>query len=63
MLIEESRIFQVVTFRTLHLHLGELDQRRLLLDVIVIADEADAQLRESVSSLTARMPSPQQPRR
>ena len=61
MLIEESRVFQVVTFRTLHLHLGELDQRRLLLDVIVIADEADAQLREAVRSLTARMPSPQQP--
>jgi len=59
MLIEESRIFQVVTFRTLHLHLGELDQRRLLLDVIVIADEADAQLREAVRSLTAMMPSPQ----
>jgi hypothetical protein len=61
MLIEESRIFQVVTFRTLHLHLGELDQKRLLLDVIVIADEADAQLREAVRSLTARMPSPEQP--
>ena len=27
MLIEESRIFQVVTFRTLHLHHSELDQR------------------------------------
>ena len=63
MLIEESRIFQVVTFRTLHLHLGELDQRRLLLDVIVIADEADAQLREAVRSLTTRMPSPKKSRR
>ena len=63
MLIEESRIFQVVTFRTLHLHLGELDQRRLLLDVIVIADEADAQLRDAVRSLTTGMPSPQKPRR
>jgi len=63
MLIEESRIFQVVTFRTLHLHFGELDQRRLLLDVIVIADEADAQLRDAVRSLTTGMPSPQKPRR
>ena len=63
MLIEESRIFQIVTFRTLHLHLGELDQRRLLLDVIVIADEADAQLREAVRSLTTRMPSPKKSRR
>jgi len=52
MLVEESRIFEVVTFRTLHLHLGELDHSRLLQDVIVIADEADAQLREAVRSLT-----------
>jgi len=59
MRVEESRIFQVGRFRTLHLHLGERDQRRLLLDVIVIADEADTQLREAVRSFIARMPSPQ----
>jgi hypothetical protein len=59
MLIEESRIFKVVTFETLHLHLGELDQRRLLQDAMVIADEVDAQLMEAVRSLTATMPSPQ----
>ena len=60
MLVEESRIFQVVTFRTLHLHLSELDHRRLLLDVMVIADEADAQLREAVRSLTTKgTPTPQ----
>jgi hypothetical protein len=52
MLIEESRIFQIVTFGMLHLHRSELDQRRLLLDVVVIADEADAQLMEAVRSLT-----------
>jgi hypothetical protein len=52
MLIEESRIFQIVTFGMLHLHRSELDQRRLLLDVGVIADEADAQLMEAVRSLT-----------
>jgi hypothetical protein len=52
MLVEASRIFEVVTFRTLHLHCGELDQRRLLLDVMVIADEADAQLMQAVGSLT-----------
>lgn len=50
--VEESRIFEVVTFRTLHLHCGELDQRRLLLGVMVIADEADAQLMQAVGSLT-----------
>jgi len=53
MLVEESRIFQVVTFGMLHLHLSELDHRRLLLDVGVIADEADAQLSQAVRSLTA----------
>jgi hypothetical protein len=36
MLIEESRIFQIVTFGTLHLHRSELDQRGLLRDVVVI---------------------------
>jgi len=60
MLIEESRIFEVVTFRTLHLHLSELDQKRLLSDVMVIADEADAQLMGAVCGLTAKgMPTPQ----
>jgi hypothetical protein len=60
MLVEESRIFQVVTFGMLHLHLSELDHRRLLLDVVVIADEADAQLMGAVRGLTAKgMPTPQ----
>jgi hypothetical protein len=60
MLIAESRIFQVVTLRTLHLYHSELDPRRLLLDVMVIADEADAQLMGAVCSLTAEgTPTPQ----
>jgi hypothetical protein len=48
MLVEESRLFQVVTFHTLHLHQGELDQDQLLLDVMVIADEVDLQLMQAV---------------
>jgi hypothetical protein len=48
MLVEESRVFQVVTFQTLHLHQGELDQSQLLLDVMVIADEVDLQLMQAV---------------
>jgi hypothetical protein len=48
MLVEESRVFQVVTFQTLHLHRGELDQAQLLLDVMVIADEVDLQLMQAV---------------
>jgi hypothetical protein len=51
MLVEESRLFEVVTFQTLHLYRDELAQNRLLLDVAVIADEADAQLTETVRSL------------
>jgi hypothetical protein len=51
MLIEESRVFQVVTFGTLHLHQSELDPNQILLGVMVIADEVDAQLMETVRSL------------
>jgi hypothetical protein len=56
MLIEESRVFQVATFGTLHLHQSELDQRLVLLDVMVIADEVDAQLMETVRSLMEAKP-------
>jgi hypothetical protein len=48
MLIDESRVFQVATFGALHLHQGELDQKQVLSDVMVIADEVDAQLMEAV---------------
>src|SRR6202011_4152913 len=51
MLIEESRVFQVATFGTLHRHQSELDRNQLLLDIMVIADEVDAQLKETVQSL------------
>ena len=50
MLVEESRIFQVTTFGTLHLYQNELDQNQVLSDVVIIADEADRQLGESVDS-------------
>ena len=56
MLIEESRVFQVATFRTLHLHQSELDPNSLLLSVMVIADEVDAQLVETVRSLMGAKP-------
>jgi hypothetical protein len=51
MLVEESRLFQVVTFETLHRHQGELDKDQLLLDVVVIADEVDLQLMQAVTQL------------
>jgi hypothetical protein len=53
MLVEESRIFQVSTFGTLHVHQGKLDQDQMLLDVITIADEADRQLMQSVNGFMA----------
>ena len=52
MLVEESRIFEVSTFSTLHLHWRELDQDQLLLDIVIIADEADRQLTEAVRGFT-----------
>jgi hypothetical protein len=48
MLVEESRLFEVATFGTLHLHQGELNQSQVLSDVMVIADEVDAQLTETM---------------
>jgi hypothetical protein len=53
MLIEELRVFQVTTFGALHLHQSQLDQKQVLSDVIVIADEVDAQLMEAMRGLTA----------
>jgi hypothetical protein len=47
-LIEEPRVFEVATFGALQLHQSELDQNQVLLDVMVIADEVDAQLMETV---------------
>jgi hypothetical protein len=48
MLVEESRLLQVVTFQPLHRHRGELDQNQILLDVVTIADEVDLQLMQVV---------------
>jgi hypothetical protein len=53
MLVEESRILEVTTFGTLQRHQGELDRRQLLLDVGLIADEADRQLEETVVGFMA----------
>jgi hypothetical protein len=48
MLVEESRILEVTTFSTLHRRRGDLDRRKVLPDVVIIADEADRQLGETV---------------
>jgi hypothetical protein len=52
MLIHESRILQVTIFGTLHKHLTALDFSALLPDVMIIADEVDAQLTQTMDSYT-----------
>jgi len=56
MLVEESRVFQVATFGALRLHQDELDQSELLSDIMVIADEVDAQLEETVRGFSMAEP-------
>jgi hypothetical protein len=51
MVVEESRVFEVTVFHTLHLHQSELDKENVLLAIAAIADEADAQLTETVCNL------------
>jgi hypothetical protein len=50
MLIHESRILQVTIFGTLHTHLTALDFNLLLPDVMIIADEVDSQLTQTMES-------------
>jgi hypothetical protein len=52
MLIHESRILQVTIFGTLHKNLSTLDFNLLLPDVMIIADEVDAQLTQTMESFT-----------
>ena len=49
MRVEESRLIQVGTFQTVKRHQGELDQNHLLLDVMLIADEAELRLMQAVN--------------
>jgi hypothetical protein len=48
MLIEESRLLQVCIFTTLHKNVKHLDYSLLLPDIVTIADEVDAQLRQQM---------------
>jgi hypothetical protein len=50
MLIHESRILQVTIFGTLHVNLSTLDFDLLLPDVMIIADEVDAQLTQTMDA-------------
>jgi hypothetical protein len=56
MLIHESRIFQVTIVGTLNKNLTVLDVNLLLPDVMIIADEVDAQLTQTMASFTDGAP-------
>jgi hypothetical protein len=56
MLIHESRILQVAIFGTLHKSLSTLDFNLLLPDVMIIADEVDAQLTQTMDAFTKARP-------
>jgi len=51
MLVEESRLLQVSIFDTLRLNQMHLDPNLLIPDVVVIADECDSQLKQTVETL------------
>jgi hypothetical protein len=48
MVVEESRLLQVSIFTTLHKNTNHLDHSKLLPDVVTIADEVDAQLKQQM---------------
>jgi len=50
MLVEESRLLQVSIFDTLRLNQKELDASLMMADVMIIADECDAQLKHTVET-------------
>jgi hypothetical protein len=48
MVVEESRLLQVSLFTTLHKHTNRIEYSKLLPDVVTIADEVDAQLKQQM---------------
>jgi len=48
MVVEESRLLQVTIFTTLHGNTKHLEFSKLLPDIVTIADEVDAQLKEQM---------------
>jgi hypothetical protein len=48
MVVEESRLLQVCLFTTLHKNTHRIEYSKLLLDVVTIADEVDAQLKQQM---------------
>jgi hypothetical protein len=50
MLVHESRILQVSIFETIKRELASVDFASLMPDIMLIADEVDSQLTQSVAS-------------
>jgi CheY-like chemotaxis protein len=50
MIVEESRILQVSIFNTLQNNLSRVDFSKVLLEVMIIADEVDSQLKQAILS-------------
>jgi hypothetical protein len=50
MIVEESRILQVSIFNTLQSNLPRVDFSKVLLEVMIIADEVDSQLKQAILS-------------
>ena len=50
MMVQESRILQVCLFETIQRNLGTVDFSLVLSDIMLIADEVDSQLTQSVES-------------
>src|SRR6202162_1849546 len=48
MVVEEARLLQVCLFTTLHKNTHRIEYSKLLLDVVPIADEVDAQLKQQM---------------
>jgi hypothetical protein len=48
MVVEESRLLQVCLFTTLHKNTNRIEYSKLLPDVVIIADEVDAQLKQQM---------------
>jgi biotin synthase-related radical SAM superfamily protein len=48
MVVEESRLLQVCLFTTLHKNTHRIEYSKLLPDVVTIADEVDAQLKQQM---------------
>jgi len=50
MLVDESRLLQVSIFDTLRRHQEGIDLRTMMSGVVIIADECDAQLKDTVET-------------